>query len=94
MSMADTWQSDVRLRPGISDEQFFAVIGIETTARPIQMAEIGHTLAKIIEALLHTTSARGHVDKAAVMALECDCHDRGRPVPVLGHDQIGLSGPG
>ena len=39
-------------------------------------------------------SAGGHVDEATVVALEGDRHHCGRPVPVLGHDQVRLPGPG
>jgi DNA-binding NarL/FixJ family response regulator len=35
--------------------------------------------------------ARCHVDEAAVVPLEGDCHRRGRPVPVLGNDQVRLA---
>jgi hypothetical protein len=38
--------------------------------------------------------AGSHVDEAAVVALERDRHDGGRAVPVLGHDQVRLPGPG
>ena len=34
-----------------------------------------------------------HVHKAAVVPLECHRHGRGRPIPVLGHDQVRLAGP-
>jgi hypothetical protein len=40
----------------------------------------------------HWRSAAGHVDEAAVVALERDRHHGGGPVPVLGHDQVGLPG--
>ena len=36
-------------------------------------------------------SRRGHVDKAAVMALERHGHGHGRAVPVLSHDQVRLT---
>ena len=39
-------------------------------------------------------SARGHVHEPAVVALESHGHGRGRPVAVLGHDQVRFPGPG
>jgi hypothetical protein len=38
-------------------------------------------------------SRRGHVDKAAIMALERHGYGHRRAVPVLGHDQVRLTGP-
>src|SRR5438034_7055439 len=38
-------------------------------------------------------SAGGHVDEAAVVALERDGDGRGRAVTVLGHDQVRLARP-
>jgi hypothetical protein len=37
--------------------------------------------------------SRRHVDKSAVMALERNGNRHGRAVPVLGHDQVRLTGP-
>jgi len=42
------------------------------------------------EALQRDESARSHVHKPAVVALEGDRHRRGRPIPMLGDDHVGL----